>query len=388
MLPDDTAQYVAALMNVCPDVVLATWGATARGEMTRLSDVDLFCWNPLRVALPPTPTEHMRYLDLVTCDGDKTDLRSWALSNATDLHAVMFARRLGHANDRTADFAQVVRSLWRDDAVRAREVYHLVASSLAIGRRCTPGAHRPEKFTLGGSRCWSVLAECGQLATGKPHADGTDANLRRLAASGLVSAEAADSFDVSMRLRRECEDRSGTFSLVSAEFDALGHVYTRCVRELLENVGPWLDRHAPLTQATRHELQMYLENASGRAAPRDEPDGSGETDAMMRAFLTLDASELRYLLAMSSFRSSWWLRHAALLNADCPPEYLGLIVDGVIASGRWWADRNLILYAVRHPRADQALCDRLRAVDRMLRPMDRAALNSWYSTAHLDGSSR
>jgi len=95
---------------------------------------------------------------------------------------------------------------------------------------------------------------------------------------------------------------------------------------------------------------------------------------MMQAFLSRNAMQLNDLLLNSPHRPSWWVRHAAILNANLAPATLRSIVDEVTRAQRWWPDRNLILYAVRHPAADEHLLDHLHSVSHLLRPMDREAL--------------
>jgi hypothetical protein len=351
--------------------------------MTRLSDLDLFCWNPRRTPLPDLTGRHARALDLVTCDGDSVGLRGWAEANATDLHAVLFGTPLGPPTGSSAQFAAVVAALWRDDALRAREVYHLVATSISFARLFGATLYRPEKFAVGATRCWSALAQCGQLFAGVPRGDGTAANLRRLASDGLVNPMAATSFREAMRLRRLCEDGDATFAELADAYDALKVHYLTCVGELVRAIQPWLARHAPLTRTTFSRFRAELLDAPHWAPPAESPDPTGEVEAMMQTFLAPDTAIVRELLGQHRHGLSWWVRHAALMNVHCDPSTLRSIVDAVVRAGSWWADRNLILYAIRHPAADRQLLDHIRGMSDQLRPMDRAALAAREQTRHV-----
>ena len=151
-----------------PGAVVATWGSTGREEMTRLSDLDLLCWNPDGEPLPELRVRHATYLDLVECrHSGAVGLHAWATANATDLHALLFARRAGPPGERAEQFRATSRHLWSDERLRAREIYHLLITSIRVGTIFGSSLARPEKFTLGATRCWTVLAECGQLLAGR-----------------------------------------------------------------------------------------------------------------------------------------------------------------------------------------------------------------------------
>src|ERR1017187_1327628 len=138
-----------------PGAVVATWGSTGREEMTRLSDLDVLCWNPDGEPLPELRVRHATYL------------HAWATANATDLHALLFARHAGPPGERAEQFRTTSRRLWSDERLRAREIYHLLITSIRVGTIFGSSLARPEKFTLGATRCWTVLAECGQLLAGR-----------------------------------------------------------------------------------------------------------------------------------------------------------------------------------------------------------------------------
>lgn len=373
---DEAERIATMLAQADPEIVVATWGGTSRWEMTRRSDLDLLCWNPNKVHLPELTARHAAYLDLVICDDDQTGLRKWATANATDMHAVMFARRLGREGGRSKQFADVVDTLWRDEKIRAREVYHLVATSIALPRLCGAETYRPEKFALGATRCWSALAECGQLIAGTRSDDSTEDTLRKMAFKGLVSQTAASSFRRAMILRRRCEDGHSSFGGVANAFMLLGENYRACAAELIRANLPWLQRHAPLARPTFELLGAALLGAAERAALPAPRTSLGEAETMMRCFLSQDRSQIWGMVTASPYRASWWVRHAAIMNPHCSPATLTFIIDDAIRAGRLWPDRNLILYAIRHPAADQTLLERLHGIEHQLRPMDRDALAS------------
>jgi hypothetical protein len=190
-----------------PGAVVATWGSTGREEMTRLSDLDLLCWNPDGGPLPQLRVRHAAYLDLVECrSGAAAGLHAWATANATDLHAVLFARRAGPPGERAEQFRAVSRRLWSDEWLRAREVYHLLITSVRVGTILGSSLARPEKFALGATRCWTVLAECGQLLAGRALEGGTLGVLRCMAQADLTDEDAEPAFALAMDLRRRHEN--------------------------------------------------------------------------------------------------------------------------------------------------------------------------------------
>lgn len=287
------AELIATMLAQAErELVVAAWGSTARREMTKCSDLDLLCWNPRRVRLPEPTVRHAAYLDLVVCHGDQAGLREWAIANATDLHAVMFARELSREGERSKDFADVVDQLWCDDGIRAREVYHLVATSIALPRLRGAATYRPEKFILGATRCWSVLAECGQLITGTRSDGGTEQTLRKLADEGLLRQSAASSFRRSMSLRRRCEDGYCSFPDVTNVFMSLGEKYLECAAELICVNLPWLQRHAPLARPTLQLLGSALLGAAEPTCLTRAEDFGSEADTMMRCFFSHDGSQI------------------------------------------------------------------------------------------------
>lgn len=360
----------ALLEGADPDLVVATWGGTARGEMTRCSDLDLLCWNPGGQNLPDLPATRFAYLDLVTCSDDRSALATWAKANATDLHAVMFSRCLAGSRERVAQFEEVRASLWQDFTLRAREIFHLVATSIRVASMYGQTLYRPEKFSLGATRCWTVLAECGQLFVGTQNPSPTDATLLRMTYSGLASPQATPAFTHAMKLRRMCEDGEARFADLDHEYKMLADQYLGEAARLLLAITPWIQRHAPLSSKTLDRLSTELLRVPSTANP-DVIQPKNETEAMMSAFLAADAEELESLLQPGA---SWWVRHAAILNPASTPTVLHSIIDDIVHGQTWWPDRNLILYAIRHPAADKGLLDRLRALEHRLRPMDIEAL--------------
>ncbi|WP_045743587.1 hypothetical protein [Actinoplanes rectilineatus] len=338
----DTPAAVQALAAV-PGVLVATWGSTARDEETPLSDVDLLCWNPTGAALPEV-TVAGGYLDLVVCTGDAAALASWARANATDLHAVMFSRPAGGDPRLLPAFQEVVAGLWNDTALRAREVLHLLATTTALPRVHGSALLRPEKFGPGGTRGWSALGECASLLDGRVRHRSTATALAALAAAGDVDGDAADSFAAAMRLRRECEAGTRSFHGVSAE------AYLSSARRLLHRHDDWLRTHA-----------------------------GDETRVMRSVFAARSGAEVAGLLD-TAHGGSWWVRHAALMNAHTGDATLRRIIRDTRHSGAWWADRNLVLYAVRHPNASAALLDDVVRACPELRLMDLEAVRQRRAT--------
>ena len=361
-----------------PGAVVATWGSTGREEMTRLSDLDLLCWNPDGGPLPQLRARHAAYLDLVECCSGAAGLHAWATANATDLHALLFARHAGPPGERAEQFRVTSRRLWSDERLRAREIYHLLITSIRVGTIFGSSLARPEKFTLGATRCWTVLAECGQLLAGHALEGGTRDALRCMAQAGLASENAEPAFALAMRLRRRYENGHAC----SADlFRDLASQYRNSVALYLSAADDWLNEHAPLRPQTARLLHeaVHADDAPvtvpGVAAPlSDECAQPSEADAMLTIALTPDAAVIHEKVTQSSSESGWWLRHAALLNPATYPATLEFIVRAAARDERLWPDRNLILYAIRHPRAGQGLLSDLWALRRRLRPMDRDAL--------------
>jgi hypothetical protein len=344
-----------------PGAVVATWGSTGREEMTRLSDLDLLCWNPDGEPLPELRVRHATYLDLVECrHSGAVGLHAWATANATDLHALLFARRAGPPGERAEQFRATSRHLWSDERLRAREIYHLLITSIRVGTIFGSSLARPEKFTLGATRCWTVLAECGQLLAGRALEGGTLDALRRMAQAGLVDEDAERAFALAMRLRRRYENGH---ACPADLFRYLAWQYRKSVAAYLGAADDWLNEHAPLRPETARLLHEAVNadgasvTVSGVAAPPPADDCAqpGEADVMLTIALTPDAAVTHEKVVQSSSASGWWLRHAALLNPDTYPATLEFIVKAAARDERLWPDRNLILYAIRHPRADPGL---------------------------------
>jgi hypothetical protein len=374
MTQDDVIAAVAATAD--PRLVLAAWGATARRETTRFSDLDLLCWNP-HGARPPEAIGHQAaYLDLVCCDAGQAGLRTWALANSTDLSAVMFARVVGRGGPQHAQFADVVDSLWQDGPVRARLVLHVLSTAVSTARLYGPDAYRPEKFALGATRCWTALAECGQLVTGAHGQTGTWRNLRVLADSGIVPPYAPEGFLHAMELRRGCEEGAVRFEERAESYAVLGALFLASAAHLVREALPWLQQHARLAPGTVARFGTDVLGAADLAppAPAGQRPG-GETEAMMQVFLARDAATVHRLIVAPPHGASWWTRYSAVVNACTGAATLREVVDSVARAGTWWAGRNLILYAIRHPAADAGLLDHIRTFRRRLRPMDLEALD-------------
>lgn len=362
-----------------PGAVVATWGSTGREEMTKLSDLDLLCWNPDGGPLPELRVRHAAYLDLVECRSGAAGLHAWATANATDLHALLFARHIGPPGEGAEQLRATSRRLWSDERLRAREIYHLLITSIRVGTIFGSSLARPEKFALGATRCWTVLAECGQLLAGRPVEGGTRDVLRCMAQAGLVDGDAGRAFALAMRLRRRHENGHAC----SADLlPYLARQYRKSVAAYLGAADDWLNEQAPLRSETARLLHETV-HADGAlvtvpgvaaAPPSGDCPQPSEADAMLTIALTPDAAVIHEKIARSSSESGWWLRHAALLNPDTYPATLEFIVKAATRDERLWPDRNLILYAIRHPDAGPGLLADLWALRRRLRPMDRDAL--------------
>jgi len=359
------------IITCVPGAVVATWGSTGREEMTRLSDLDLLCWNPDGGPLPQLRVRHAAYLDLVECRSGAADLQAWATANATDLHALLFARHAGPPEERAEQLRAASRRLWSDEHLRAREVYHLLITSIRVGTIFGSSLARPEKFTLGATRCWTVLAECGQLLAGHALEGGTQDVLRCMAQADLADEDAGRAFALAMRLRSRYENGH------ACSADLFGHLarqYRKSVAAYLAGASGWLNEHAPLRPETARLFHEAV-HADGVAVP---PSGDcqqpGEADAMLTIALTPDAAVIHEKVVHSRSETGWWLRHAALLNPNTYPATLEFIVKAAARDERLWPDRNLILYAIRHPGAGPGLLSDLWALRRRLRPMDRNAL--------------
>ncbi|WP_129310686.1 hypothetical protein [Streptomyces sp. L2] len=377
----DAASVVRALTDAVPDVVIATWGGTARAEMTARSDLDLMCWNPSGAPLPEVDLGGGRYLDLVTCSGDASRLRSWARTNATDLHAVMFSRPVGGDPALLPAFQEAVGTLWRDATLRAREVVHLLATATALPRVHGPHLQRPEKFGLGGTRGWTALGECEALVDGRLRHRTTTAALTALAAGGEADPCAPDAFAAAMLLRRRCESGGATYDDHRAVYALLSSLYLSSARRLLTDRLPWLREHAATEVATLRRLSDGLlgDSGLGGTEPPDTTDpwaageGCSETETMLRVFTARSHRDVAVLLA-SPHGGSWWVRHAALMNPWTDAEALRRIIRHTERSGDWWGDRNLVLYAIRHPNSSFDLLDDIVRICPGLRLMDLEAV--------------
>jgi len=378
--PAREAMELRRRISACvPGAVVAAWGSTGREEMTRLSDLDLLCWNPDGGPLPELRVRHAAYLDLVECRSSAAGLHAWATANATDLHAVLFARHAGPPGERAEQLMAASRRLWGDERLRARETYHLLITSVRVGTISGSSLPRPEKFTLGATRCWTVLAECGQLLAGRALEGGTRDVLRHMAQAGLTDDDAEPAFTLAMRLRRRYENDHACPAGLSGD---LAWQYRTSVAAFLGAADDWLNEHAPLRPQTAGLLHEAVHadgvpaTAPGVAAlpPSGDCPQPGEADAMLTIALTPDAAVIHERVVQSSSESGWWLRHAALLNPVTYPATLEFIARAAVRDERLWPDRNLILYAIRHPGAGQGLLIDLWALRRRLRPMDRDAL--------------
>jgi len=370
----EVTTVVDQLTHAAADLVLAAWGATGRGEATRRSDLDLFCWNPRGVDLVHPSVRHAAYLDLLTCVADSQGLRDWALSNATDLHAVMFARVLRGSPTDIARFRGIVRSLWHDTQIRAREIYHLIGACIALPRLHGTATHRPEKFLLGATRCWTALAECAFLRSGYIGHYSTRHGLRLLINKGVIGSDTMSLYDHATELRRLCEDEQISHRELVAKLEPIGAAFLRCARSFISGNIEWLCQNAPISQITLRRLGTELLGAP------DIQDNMGtvtpltDADDMLRVLLSDDPDEIQRLVHGRPPHRNWWVRHAALMNRNTRAATLFSIVAGTVREQRWWPDRNLILYAIRHPSSDDRLVNLLLANAGQLRSMDVAAI--------------
>jgi hypothetical protein len=383
---EDAESVARTLTAAVPDVVIATWGGTARGEATPRSDLDLLCWNPEGAVLPEVAVRRASYLDLVTCVGDASGLILWARSNATDLHALMFSRVIGGSPALFSSFRRVSQTLWRDSTIRAREVYHLLATCVALPQLHGRSLQRPEKFALGGTRCWTALAECGSLISGRIHHQATEPALRELAALDAVDPRAPAAFAAAMRLRVGCEHGEIDFDDQDAAYEELSSVFLSSARRLLARHSAWLGAHAgPERESLRRltsELLRSDDGCTGHAVDAAALTGAttpSETEIMLRALTAGSRKEVADALA-SPHGDSWWVRHAAIMNAHTHDDTLRLMIRHTSRNGQWWADRNLILYAIRHPNASRLLLEDIVRTCHGLRLMDVQAIRARRAT--------
>ncbi|TQF08012.1 hypothetical protein E6W39_00170 [Kitasatospora acidiphila] len=368
MLRDEADLLARTLLDAVPGLVVTAWGSTARRERTPSSDLDLMCWNPGGAELPALTVQYAQYLDLVACTGGRGALRGFATANATDLHAVMFSEVIGGDPALVSAFEEVVGDLWRDSRLRAQEVCHLLATAVLLPAVHGATLYRPEKFALGATRCWTALAECGALIEGRSRHHATEPVLGALAAQGLVEPGAPAAFATAMRLRRDCEQGRTSHREQQVRRAALAAEFLASVRRLLDRRHDWLAANAPLDSEVLQQLAAVL---TGTAIPA-RAEGTAcrsEPQAMLQVFLAGSARQVRAQLERA-YGGSWWVRHAALMNPHTDAATLRLIVRQSASHRRRWADRNLLLYALRHPNASQGLLDDIARRGHPLRPMD------------------
>lgn len=357
-----------------PEYVVADWGGTGRGEETAGSDRDVIVWAPEAKASDwPGIVEDVAraeqpigtYLDDLRYDGRRT-LRSWALSTATDLQAVLFATRLRGPEHLRNAFVAAQDELWADQTVRATQVWLLSADVLQRPRIMADAGDvfRPEKFTPGATRTFSALSELWALFRGVrgplPTRTGLTAleDLLRLRRGSLVDRYAEAT---AIRLEIERGRPAGSFS---DDWLRCAIVARRAQAALMTLAGPWLQAHAgvPTEWAAMHFQALGTALPAGFPEARDQEPTVSD---MLRAFYGSSA-EVGELIRSDPMR--WHVWFAATGNPAASADVLDALVapvDLVSAADH----RNIWLWALRHPNVSLATADRFLA-EPGHRPMD------------------
>jgi hypothetical protein len=231
---------------------------------------------------------------------------------------------------------------------------------------------RPEKYSVGATRSWVTIAETYALIRGWKGRFITTNVLQAVEKLlGLTPDELVCSYLLAKKLRASIEKNECNFSDCVNEYSQLNKVFTKVARGLIEIHLPWLQNHSGIDQELLSNLFETLFERKP-IGPISLPTSIHfPTQIMVKVITAKDDSQIRQ--ALVSNNDDWFPRSAVTTNPYASAETLHQVafpehdID-------WWVNRNIRLWAMRHPNVARESVDKLIATAG-LRKMDYEAAN-------------
>jgi hypothetical protein len=327
------------------------WGSTGRGEMTALSDWDIFCWSPYDKTFSLQRDAIKKrwrsfgangYIDLLICESSNL-IFEFALTNATDLHAVYFLTSLRGDEERVHLCLEAQRGLHRQKNIRIREIFHLLTTQYAFQILYCPSCARVAKFCGGGTRSWSTLAQMAYFYRPTSEICNTESGLKSV--SEIINCNPTllvKAFRDSWKLRElEETDRGIAFDVLLRRLE---NMWTGAAGKIISFLLPWIQYHAGVSPNLLSEVLGLIFPCESFAIPSPRCIDPG-IENMLRIFSMRSEGQLQ---AIDYIEFDWWSIHAIVMNKHTPSNCLHALAFPTwkINHHAW---RNIRLYVIKHP---------------------------------------
>lgn len=328
------------------------WGSTGRGEMTIFSDWDVFCWSPLNSTISTQrniiegrwhSAGATGYIDLLICESVDIN-RDFALTNATDLHAIYFLSNLRGNKELIFRCMQAQQDLRKQENIRVREIFHLLTTHHAFQNLYCPSCPRASKFCSGGTRSWSTLAQIAYFYQPSSAVYDTSSGLRNIGRmTGDDPHHLEEAFVSSWRIRQS-EEAGVKISLFDSALNRLEAIWHEAVGRVITCLLPWSQYYAGVSPDLLSKMLGIIVPRYSFTIPiprHVDPSIEG----MLRIFCE---NRYKQLEAINCTICDWWSIHALVMNSYTSAKCLHQL-----AFPKWEVNnqawRNIRLYVVKHP---------------------------------------
>ena len=337
------------------------WGSTGRGEMTAMSDWDVFCWSPHNNAFSLQPDAIKKrwrssgvngYIDLLICESENL-ISDFALTNATDLHAIYFLTNLRGDEEQVRLCLEAQRDLRYQRDIRIREIFHLLTTQHAFQALYCPSCARVAKFCGGGTRSWTTLAQIAYFYRPTSEICNTEAGLKKI--SEAISYDPAiltKAFKDSSAARKL--DEIGCMVNREPLLRDLETIWTAAASKIIKFLLPWIQYNAGVSPGLLSEVLRLIFPIESFSIPSPRYINSS-IESMLKIFIMRNEDQLQ---TIDYTGINWWSSHAIVMNRYAPSKCLHTLAFPIwkINHHAW---RNIRLYIIKHPNVARSTLSKL-----------------------------
>jgi hypothetical protein len=189
----------------------------------------------------------MGIIDLLICESSNL-IADFALTNATDLHAIYFLTGLRGDEEQVRLSLEAQRDLQYQKDIRIREILHLLTTQHAFKILYCPSCARVAKFCGGGTRSWTILAQMAYFYRPTSEICNTEAGLKNI--SEIISYDPATlikAFKDSWTARKV--EESGYIVDRESLLRRLEIIWTAAASKSISFLLPWMQNNAGVSLA-------------------------------------------------------------------------------------------------------------------------------------------
>lgn len=333
------------------------WGSVGRNELSVNSDIDLLTWSPDSSTVVSGSVEAWDYhrpIDLLRIGRDPY---LHGLSSGIDLYAISSVNSLMGDASLIAKFRSAQKSLDENEAIRARELLHLILGQASKNRIQSPEGI-DYKLMPGGTRAWSMLHIAHGFSPGGTFHIPVDESLRQTAEIvGIDPNVILNARTLAMNIRNGTERNSGRHEDLGNDCLELAALWQKVAQlYLLANLD-WIQSVAG---APAELLKCALEQLLDW--PCSVPPPKLVDNSVVQFLTAMIASDEAELAAMAGAGSDWWTISAITMNPNTTASTLQRLAfpDWEYDKSGW---RHPRMQIVHHPRTPISTLAKLASTD-------------------------